>query len=166
MTKEEQRPARIFYPNTRFERMARRSGGMSRAVALKQAQEQIDGCKDSFAAWLDQQLQDLQAAAAELARDQSNETAVARADRICADIGDLGTTMGYELLTFAARSCCSVLGAFRAGANLDSEILDCHVKALLLAGDSRYRDLGADQTAEMVNGLLRIASLVQKTVDT
>ena len=141
MTKDEQRLARIFYPNTRFERMARRSGGISREIALKQAQEQIDACQGNFTEWLNQQLQDIQSAAVELTHSPSNETARARLERICSDIRDIGTTMGCDLLSFAARSLCSVLDAFREGAGHATPLLDCHGKVLLLARAPRYRYL-------------------------
>jgi hypothetical protein len=166
MTKDDKRDPRIFYPDNRFERMARRSGGVSRDAALKQAQEQIDAYKDNFALWLDQQLQDLELATAELASDPSSGRAHARVERICSEIRDLGTTMGYELLTFAARSFCLVLDAFRDGAEHDKEILDCHLRAVLLASAPRYRDLRPDQVPEMIDGLQRIAALTRKNTTT
>lgn len=166
MSKQDKRAPRIFYPDNRFERMARRSGGVSRDIALKRAQEQIDAYKDNFDTWLSQQLQELELATAELARDESNETARTRVECICSEVRDLGTTMGYELLTFAAKSFCLVLEAVREGAQHDSNVLDCHLKAVLLASAPRYRDLLPDQVPEMIDGLRRIGELTRKSVTT
>ena len=49
-------------PTTRFERMARRPGGVAREQALASAQAHIDDLKSEFVDWLNRELQELSAA--------------------------------------------------------------------------------------------------------
>ena len=56
---------RIFFADTRFERMARRPGGVSREKALAQADKMVDELRLDFGDWLDRELQELNAGAFE-----------------------------------------------------------------------------------------------------
>ena len=50
---------RIFFADTRFERMARRPGGVPREKALAQADKMVDELRLDFGGWLDRELQEL-----------------------------------------------------------------------------------------------------------
>ena len=49
-------PARIFNVETQFQKMARRSGGISRERAIERAEIEIEEVKVQFDEWLDQEL--------------------------------------------------------------------------------------------------------------
>jgi hypothetical protein len=67
--------------------------------------------------------------------------------------------MGYELVTFVARTLCDILDAFIAGAAYDKEIVDCHSSAFMLARMEQYRNMTPEQVPEMTQGLLRVVEI-------
>ena len=95
--------ARIFFADTRFEKMARRPGGVPREEALAEAQTKVDELKADFSDWLDRELQELNAALAKVESDLSDTVSLECAYRNCAQLQDVCAAMGYELVTFVAR---------------------------------------------------------------
>jgi hypothetical protein len=162
---QEKHRAHIFYVDSRFERLARRDGGVPREQALAQAQSQIEEQKQNFEDWLERELQELSVATAEIDRDPRDAAALDRAERISSEIQDLGSTMGYKLVTFVAGSLCKILEALKAGAAYDKEVVECHVNALLLVRTESYRNLGPDQVPEMTVGLRRVVELASGEFD-
>src|SRR5205085_5158198 len=61
MSKKSSPEAHTFYVDTRFQRLARRPGGVPREQALEGAQANIDESKPEFEIWLDAELQNLAA---------------------------------------------------------------------------------------------------------
>src|SRR5690348_9126414 len=121
MSDSEKNKAHIFYVDSRFERLARRSGGVPREKALAAAQGQIEAIRPTFGEWLDLELNDLSAAASDADNAPTSMIAVERVEVICGQIRDLGATMGHALVTFVAGSLCSILEAVKEGAPYDSE---------------------------------------------
>jgi hypothetical protein len=163
MKKKQDIPATVFYPENRFDKMARRPGGVPREQALAQAQAQVDEIAPGFTPWLEQEMEALCAAVAELAKNPANKAQREKAIRCSEQMRDTGSTLNFELVTFVAKNLCDILEAVAAGAQYDREIVDCHIDALRLAKHDRYRGLRPDQVPELVNGLLRVgekASLV------
>lgn len=163
MSKKNYPEARTFFADTRFERMARRPSGMTRAQALERAQIQVDELKSDFTIWLDRELQELNAALSKVESNSSDKLSLECADRSCSHLRDVGTTMGYELITFVASNLCKILDAIKAGAAYDKETIDCHVDALFLARTDQYRHLRPEQVPEMASGLRRVVALASKT---
>ena len=161
MSDSEKHRAHIFYVDSRFERLARRSGGVTRDQALAHAQNQVESLKPEFDDWLDRELQRLGAALSEIDRDPADKAALDRAELICAQIRDIGTTMDSQLVTFVAGSLCAVLDAMKEGAAYDKETVECHVNALLLVKMENYRNLRPDQVPEMTAGLRRVVTLTR-----
>jgi hypothetical protein len=159
MSKKPSPPANIFYADTRFERQARRAGGVDRDRALQRAQAEVEGLKADFDVWIDTEFKKLNAALAEITADPADKAALERANVCCAQLRDVGTTMGYELVTFIARTLCEILEAYIAGAPYDQNVIDCHSNAFMLARMEQYRHLRPDQVPEMTNGLLRVVEL-------
>lgn len=151
--------ANIFYADTRFERMARRSGGVEREVALEQAQNQVEDLTSEFRIWIDDQFEELNEAFARIDRDPGNKAALEHAYHIGSQLRDVGGTMGYELVTFIAKTLCDILEAYMAGAAYDKNVIECHSNAFLLAKTEQYRHLRPDQVPEMTNGLLRVVEI-------
>jgi hypothetical protein len=157
MSKEPERQAHTFFVETRFQRMARRPGGVPRDAALEQAQANIEDSKLEFEAWLDAELR-------ELANVVRNAQAGSAAPGWFEDIrsrsrqmGDLGTTMGFVLLTFIANNLCEILEGTQAGDEYNMETITCHLDALLLARQKQYREMPLEQLPELIKGLRLVA---------
>lgn len=149
----------IFYADTRFERLARRPGGIPRDHALVRAQAEVDDLKSDFSAWLDREFEELSAALLQAESNSGDKALLERAYRICAQLRDVGGTMDYELVTFVARTLCEVLDAYIAGASYDKDVIDCHINAFKLAKMEQYRHMRPDQVPEMTNGLQRVVEI-------
>lgn len=159
MTKKPHPEARTFYVDTRFEKLARRPGGVSRDQAIASAQAEVDDLKTEFIEWLDQELGNLGAAFARIELSQNDTSSIDGAHFSCAHLRDVGTTMGFELVTFIANNLCEILDAIKAGAAYDKDVIDCHLDAFRLARMDQYRHLRPDQVPEMTNGLRRVVEL-------
>lgn len=159
MSKPPSAPANIFYADTRFERLARRPGGIDREQALQRAQVEVEEMKADFDVWIDGEFAKLNAALSEIAENPNEKGALERANVYCAHLRDVGSTMGYELVTFIARTLCEILEAYIAGAPYDQEVIDCHSNAFRLARMEEYRHMGPDQVPDLTNGLLRVVEI-------
>jgi len=73
---------------------------------------------------------------------------------------DVGTTVGFELLTFIAGTFCTILESIKSGAECNVEALTCHIDALLLIRKRQYRNLRPEQLPELSEGLHRVAESV------
>jgi hypothetical protein len=165
MPKNTNPEVRIFFANTRFEKMARRPGGVPREQALAQAQAKIDELKSGFSVWLDQELQELNAALSKVESDFSDKLSLECAYRNCSQLRDVCAAMGYEIVTFIAKNLCKIIAGIKAGAAYDKDIIDCHINAFVLAKMDQYRDLRPEQVPEMASGLRRVVELATNTSD-
>jgi chemotaxis protein histidine kinase CheA len=160
MPNDAKHEATVFYADNRFERMARRQGGVAREQALENAQAHIEELKSDFVQWLDQEMLDLQNALSQLEGHPGDKPYLERAYQSCAHLHDVGATMGFELVTFIANNLCEILDAMKAGAPYDKDAIDCHMDALMLAKTDSYRHVRPDQVPEMTSGLRRVGELV------
>jgi hypothetical protein len=160
MSKNTKHEARTFFADTRFERMARRPGGVTREQAVARAQTQIDEIKAEFPEWLNLKLQELSAAIKQAEGSSFDSSWHERAYGISCQLRDVGATMGYELVSYIANNLCKILDAIKAGVAYDREMINCHVDALFLARTEQYRHLRPEQVPEMASGLRRVAELV------
>jgi hypothetical protein len=157
MSSDSEQIARMFFVDTRFQRMARRPGGIPRAEAVKNAQAEIEESKPELEAWLDQELRTLIDITHHV---RAGTAAPGWREMICLHGGhlrDVGTTVGFSLLTFIAGNLCEILDSPHAGGERDAELIACHVDALLLARQKQYRDLRPDQLPELSSGLRQVA---------
>ena len=146
-----------FSVDTNFQKMARRAGGVPRQQALESAQLAMDKIKLGFGDWLNGEIELLSAAIQKGRPALSNDTVwVETALTHARQIRDVGTTMGFELVTFIASNLSQVLEAVLAGAGPKKEMIDCHIDALLLAKQEQYRHLRPEQLPELSSGLLRV----------
>lgn len=160
MKKTNHPEAKLFYADTRFERLARRPGGVDREQALAQAQAEVEELKADFGVWIGQEFDALNAALAEIESDPKDKGALERAHKSCAQLRDVGGTMGYQLVTFVAKTLCEILEAYIAGAAYDKDVIVCHTDAFKLARLEQYRHLQPEDVPEMTAGLLRVVELV------
>jgi hypothetical protein len=147
----------MFFVDSHFQKMARRPGGVPREQALKDAQVAIDKIKLNFGHWLEREMNALMA---EIRRGRlANPSDVSWAENAAAHsrhMRDVGTTMGFELVTFITNNLCEIFEAIIAGASPHNEIIDCHIDALLLAKQEQYRHLQPEQLQELNSGLRRV----------
>jgi hypothetical protein len=163
MSEKDKHDAHTFYVDSRFERMARRPGGVAREQALARAQAEVDELKSDFPNWLDQELRELAAEILQVECNSSDTVVLDRAYSRCAQLQDIGTTMGFELVTFAANSLCKIFDAIKAGAAYDKDVIDCHINALFLFRTEPYRDLRPEQVPEMSSGLRQVVKLANRS---
>ena len=159
MAQQSDRDPNIFTVESRFQELARRPGGVTRERAIERAQRHIEELKTDFGDWLDHELQELVGSIRLLAANPGNTATLDRAEQASSQLRDVGTTMGYELVSFIASNFCHILDAIRAGAAYDKDMIDCHMDALLLARTDQYRRLTPDQVPEMASGLRRVVEL-------
>jgi len=152
--------ARIFSPKTRFQTLARRPGGVSRTQAVENAQNRIEEAKLGFDEWLDGELAELIGWIERAKSGEAVEEWIEAAQFHSNQLRDVGTTVGFELLTFIANTLCTILDGIEAGAECNMESLICHIDALLLIRQKQFRHLRPDQVPELSRGLHRVAESV------
>jgi hypothetical protein len=160
MSDDANREARIFPVDSRFQKMARRPGGVPREKAIEGAHANIEAAKPAFDQWLGQELQELTRIAKNAEPGDLQGDAIDNAAFHSRQIRDVGSTMGFELLTFVANSLCEVFDAIGAGAQYPKDTIDCHIEALLLASQPGYRSLRPEQVEELTGGLRRVVERV------
>jgi hypothetical protein len=152
--------ARVFSPKTRFQTLAKRPGGVPRGRALENAQNKVEEAKIGFDDWLDAELAELIRA---VERAQAGEPAdewIEIAQFHTNQLRDVGTTVGFELLTFISGTLSTILDGIKAGAECNMESLTCHIDSLLLIRQKQFRNLSPDQVPELSRGLHRVAESV------
>jgi len=153
---------RIFFANTRFERMARRPGGVPRQQAVAEAEAQIEQLKSGFDDWLDRELRELNECLARVERDLNDNAALESAYRNCAQLQGICAAMGYELVTFVAANLCKIISTLKTGAAYDKDMIDCHIDAFMLAKTDQYRAMSPEEVPEMAHGLRRVVDLARR----
>lgn len=154
MAKSTSREARIFPVDTHFQQMARRLGGVPRDRAIENAQAELDQIKPEFADWLDRQLQELIAG---IHAGDAKPDWISVANFRSRQLRDVGTTMGFELLSFIADSLCDLLDSITAGGECDNmDSIVCHTDALVLSRQDAYRHLKPEQVPELIKGLHQV----------
>ncbi|HWP26600.1 MAG TPA: hypothetical protein VNL39_09695 [Xanthobacteraceae bacterium] len=156
MTEKSSREANIFFVETNFQKMARRPGGMPRDNAIKNAQANIETLKKEFPNWLEDKLEELLSAIRLLETNPNDQRLIQEAHLRCSHLQDVGSTMGYELITFIARIMCEYFESVLAGIPYSSETVNLHVDAITLASKPPYCHLRPDQLPEMTRGLRRV----------
>ena len=160
MKKKSSDDARLFPVDTRFQRMARRAGGVPRDEAIERAQTRIQEFKADFDDWLDRELQELGNLVRSAQAGHAEPDWIEAANFRSRQLRDVGTTMDFELLTFIANTLCEIFDAMDAGAECNYEPIMCHIDALLLARHRPYRSFKPEQLPELTNGLLRVVECV------
>jgi hypothetical protein len=152
--------ARIFSPKTRFQTLARRPGGVPRGKAIENAQNKIEEAKLGFDDWLDAELTELIGAVKRARSGEPVEDWIDAAQFHTSQLRDVGTTVGFELLTFIANTLCTILDGIKAGAECNVDSLTLHIDSLLLIRQKEFRHLRPDQVPELSRGLHQVAESV------
>ena len=157
MSEDKNDQARIFPIETRFQKLARRPGGISRQEAIQHASKKLKDVEPGFDTWFDYELRYLAIALQRIQDDSADTATIEAAGFRCRQLRDVGRTMNCELVAFIAGCLSDVLDAFASGAEWDKASLKCHTDALMLARQKQYRHLKPEQVPELSAGLRRIA---------
>jgi hypothetical protein len=154
-------PARIFPVDTRFQQLARRSGGLSRDLAIERAQAALDVLKPTYEQdFLEREVSGLSDLVKKVETGHEEpgwlETATFRSRQL----RDSSGSLGYELITFIAGSLCELLDSIEGGSECNMESIVCHVDALMLARHKQYRRMRPEQVPELTKGLQRVVKHV------
>lgn len=160
MADKTQPEARVFSAKTRFQTLARRPGGVPRTQAVENAQSQVEEAKLGFEDWLEGELTELTGWIERAKAGEAVEEWIVAAEFHAHQLRDVGTTVGFELLTFIAGTLCTILDGIKAGAEVNMESIICHIDSLLLIRQKKYRNLRPDQVPELSRGLFRVAESV------
>lgn len=119
---------------TRFHSMALRPGGATREQAIGSAERVLDTLQPQFADWLDQELR-LLITTIPPGQDEitSSDPWLDAAYQHSRSVRDVGATMGFELLTFAANNLCDIIEIVRSGVECPFDTVESQIQALLLA---------------------------------
>ena len=153
-------PARIFPVDTRFQQMARRTGGLPRVKAIERAQSALEEAKPAYEDFLEREVAGLTdlVRTVEAGNDEPGwvETMTFRSRQLRDSAGSLG----YELVAFIAGSLCELLDSIEGGSECNMESIVCHIDALMLARQRSYRGLRPEQVPELTKGLQRVVKYV------
>jgi len=153
--------ARVFPVETRFQKLAKRPGGIPRDKAIERAEARIEEeVKPQFDDWLRAELQELGSEIKAAERGEAAPDWVENANFRCRQLRDSATTLGFPLLAFIANSFCDILDAIEADHKSNMESITCHMDALMLAGQKSYLRLTPDQVPELTKGLRRVVKHV------
>jgi hypothetical protein len=153
MTKQRSPDARVFFVESRFQRMARQPGGIPQDQAIQRAEVAIEELKPDYANWLALRLQETIAAIRQVEAHSDSGPPVDAAYQCSSELRDTGATMGFELLSFIANNLCEILDAIKSGAAYHKETIECHLDALVLASKPPYSNFGPQDVPEMIDGL-------------
>jgi hypothetical protein len=153
-------PARIFPVDTRFQQMARRTGGVPRDQAIERAQSALEAAKPAYEDFLEREVAGLTdlVRTVEAGSDEPGwiETVAFRSRQLRDSAGSLG----YELVAFIAGSLCELLDSIESGSECNMESIVCHIDALMLARQKSYRRMRPEQVPELTRGLQRVVKHV------
>ena len=152
--------ARVFSVDTRFQKMARREGGIARDKAIEQAQTEIKELKSHFDGWLAGELKEFVRLMKKVEGAKAGKDWIRTANFHSHQLRDSATTLGFELLAFIAGSLCEILDSIEAGGECNMESITCHIESLLLAGQASYRHLKPAQVPDLTEGLNRVVKRV------
>ena len=152
--------ARVFSVDTRFQKLARRAGGVARDKAIEQALAHIEEAKSHFDDWLDGELKVFAGLMQEIESAAPGADWIKTANFRSQQLRDSATTLGFDLLAFIAGSLCEILDSIEGGSECNRESITCHIESLLLAGQASYRNLKPEQVPDLTEGLNRVVKRV------
>lgn len=162
MTIQDAPQAKIFLANTRFEKLAKRPGGVARNDAIASASSNIDKIKPEVIFWirkgsarLDRAIQETWISADDAARFDS-------AIELSASLRDIGTTVGFPLLSFICGNLCEILETQKSGVKFRKDIIDVHRMALTLSAQDDYRNSRPDDLPIFKSGFEKVLTIFRR----
>lgn len=152
---------RVYPVVTRFQRAALRPGGVSRDQAIADANAGLERLKPEFDEWISNEVEALRRLLPWL-NDTAPDAAWNTAAAVhCDRLRDVGTTAGYELVSFVAGSMCEILESDEATTPRGIESLKCQFDALQLVRKPEYYRLHPKDLPELKDGLQRMLARIR-----
>jgi len=132
------------------------------AGAVARADEALKAMGEDMQAWLDDDIERLQAARLEAAQGAWSHRALEPLFGAAHDLKGMGATYGYPLVTLLAASLCRLIetDAGKAAAQREPTLVCAHVDALRAAVRDRIRSIDDATTRALVQALeARVAEL-------
>lgn len=150
------RDVREFDVDTRFQKMARRPGGLPREQALYNAANNLEEIKPHFSGWLDAEIGALLHAIPDAAAARRADLSWLDAlDRASIRLIDVAATMDHPLVELVARHLHTICETVRDGAPYHDDVMVCHLDALRLCRRPRYRNATLADAPELSTDLRR-----------
>lgn len=162
MSDEAKNEARIFRVRTPFQAAAQQPGGVSRELAIENANRQVEKIKPELVVWMQDQLAELPVALAAAESSPQDLEKLNAVETIGRGLRDVGTTLGYGLLTFVAGNIAEIFEATRSGAPYRKDIVNCHLAALMLSIRDDYRQMDPDLFPELKLGLRQVLAIAHR----
>jgi hypothetical protein len=130
--------------------------GLTHDQAVESASAELEKLKVGFAGWLDTQVVQLRRSAAEAKTSSDDAPNVEAVYRHSSDIRDVAAPMDFPLAGFVADNLCRIIELTRKGSMAyPSEMVDCHVGAITLTSQARYRGVMPSDQPALIEDLNR-----------
>lgn len=158
--------ARVFRVNTQFQVMARRPGGVPKEKAIENANRFVEQAKPEMLRWMKEQVALLDVAIGKIEEDPGAASQIEQAQDLSRQVRDIGTTLGFSLLTFVANNLNEIFETMKQRTYFRKDIVSCHQLALRLSLLEEYRLMNPDNLPELKDGLLQVLAITSRRVDT
>jgi hypothetical protein len=145
---------RRFYPENRLAQFVGVSEGITGAMALAQAREQLDELKQLVVGTIEVKVSMLQGMSAQLTLPGGADL-VPEVYKLANDIFCDAGVFDFDDLSEAAFQLCDLIAHWRAGAPFNPEAIRINIAAVGLLADA-HAPLSAEQRAAILTGLRRV----------
>lgn len=146
--------------STRFHRLAKRAGGISRDEAIKRSDAFLNSVKPKYLEWVAADIARLELALKGIPGESVLDvSAIEAAYHKARVVRDLGETMGYPLITVVANSLCELLHRFQKAEIYNPAAVDTHFWSLLLVSSTDYEKTSEAATKDLLMGLQKVVEL-------
>lgn len=147
---------------TRFHKLAKREGGITREEALKKAEKFIESLKPQYIEWLRADMEKLQTIVRAFREGVPGPVEWKAAYRQSCVIRDLGSTFDYYTVTDIADSLCELLKRFEGNGVHHQSAVEAHLHALQLVGSTEIKDPAAREGHRLLDGLRQVVDMFPK----
>ena len=156
MSKLEEKEAREFHIETKFQQYAKRPGGIPREQAIVNAQTTVAALKPNFETWVDDEMAKLMKVIPAEGADAARGAWMDTADVHCQRLADVSATMGYDFVSFVANNLCLMFEAIKRGADYRRDVMVCHLDALSLGRKDKFARMKPEDVPDLTDGLRRV----------
>lgn len=156
MSKPDEKEAREFLVETKFQQYAKRPGGIPREQAIVNAQTTVAALKPNFETWIDDEMAKLVKVIPTEGPDIEGSAWMETADLHCQRLADVSATMGYDFVSYVANNLCLMFEAIKRGADYRRDVMVCHLDALALGRKDKFARMKPEDVPELTDGLRRV----------
>jgi hypothetical protein len=156
MSKLDDKEAREFHIETKFQQYAKRPGGIPRDQAIVNAQTTVAALKPNFETWVDDEMTKLMKAIPAEGTDADDRAWMDAADLHCQRLADVSATMGYDFVSYVANNLCLMFEAIKRGADYRRDVMVCHLDALTLGRKDKFARMKPEDVPDLTDGLRRV----------